>query len=186
MNIFFLHEDAVIAATMQCDKHVPKMLLETAQMLSTAHRVLDGTKIQRPSKSGKRMVWYWEHPDPQLDEVLYTPTHVNHPSSVWIRENSENYKWAFTHFVGLCVEFRFRFRKAHLSETKLRRPLANLPKNIPPSVERSPIALAIDDKFKGPDPISSYQKFYQAKQERMTMEWNRGTHKPDWFERIEQ
>ena len=43
MNIFILHEDPVVAAHMQCYKHVPKMVVESAQMLSTAHRMLDGT-----------------------------------------------------------------------------------------------------------------------------------------------
>ena len=42
MNIFYLDRDPVIAAQMMCDKHVVKMILESAQMLSTAHRVLDG------------------------------------------------------------------------------------------------------------------------------------------------
>ena len=42
MNIFYLHPDPTIAAQMMCDKHVLKMVLETAQLLSTAHRELDG------------------------------------------------------------------------------------------------------------------------------------------------
>jgi len=53
MNIFILDEDPVIAAQMQCDKHIPKMVVESGQMLSTAHRVLDGLLTKRPSKSGK-------------------------------------------------------------------------------------------------------------------------------------
>ena len=55
MNLFILHNDPVIAAQMQCDKHVVKMIIESAQMLSTAHRVLDGTVQIGPSKSGKTM-----------------------------------------------------------------------------------------------------------------------------------
>ena len=42
MNIFYLDKDTIIAAEMMCDKHVVKMILESAQLLSTAHRVLDG------------------------------------------------------------------------------------------------------------------------------------------------
>ena len=53
MNIFVLSTDPVKAAIQQCDKHVPKMIVESAQMLSTAHRMLDGTPVRRPSKSGK-------------------------------------------------------------------------------------------------------------------------------------
>jgi hypothetical protein len=56
MNIFILHEDPVVAAQMQCDKHVPKMVVESAQMLSTAHRMLDGT-VQIPHQNPVN-VWF--------------------------------------------------------------------------------------------------------------------------------
>ena len=44
MNIFILDQDPIAAAVQQCDKHIVKMVLESAQMMSTAHRVLDGTQ----------------------------------------------------------------------------------------------------------------------------------------------
>ena len=44
MNVFYLHEDPKICATMHADKHVVKMIVEYGQMMSTAHRVLDGTE----------------------------------------------------------------------------------------------------------------------------------------------
>ena len=53
MNIFALHQHPVVAAKQHCDKHVVKMILETAQLLSTAHRMLDGDETRRPSVSGK-------------------------------------------------------------------------------------------------------------------------------------
>ena len=56
MNIFILDTDPIVAAQWQCDKHVVKMIVESAQMLSTAHRILDGEQTRRPSKSGKTMV----------------------------------------------------------------------------------------------------------------------------------
>ena len=59
MNIFVLDKDPHIAAQMHCDKHVPKMIVESAQMLSTAHRLLDGEEYMAPSKSGKRMVKHY-------------------------------------------------------------------------------------------------------------------------------
>ena len=60
MNIFILDEDPVVAAQLQCDKHVVKMIVECAQMLSTAHRMLDGEEYRAPSKSGKRIVKKWQ------------------------------------------------------------------------------------------------------------------------------
>ena len=71
MNIFILSEDPTKAAQLQCDKHVVKMIVESAQMLSTAHRMLDGYVEKRPSKSGKRMINYWVHPKPYKEELLY-------------------------------------------------------------------------------------------------------------------
>ena len=56
MNIFYLHKDPEVSAKMHCDKHVVKMIIEYAQMLSTAHRMLDGKIVRKPSRSGKTMV----------------------------------------------------------------------------------------------------------------------------------
>ncbi len=42
MNIFYRDNSPALAAKYHNDKHVVKMILESAQMLSTAHRVLDG------------------------------------------------------------------------------------------------------------------------------------------------
>ena len=72
MNIFYLDHDPVIAAQMSCDKHVVKMILESAQMLSTSHRVLDG--------------------DEYANEVgLYKLAHKNHPSTIWVRSSNEHW-----------------------------------------------------------------------------------------------
>ena len=80
MNIFYLDKNPVVAAQMQCDKHVVKMILESAQMLSTAHRVLDGNEYA--DKKG-----------------LYKMAHKNHPSTIWARSSLENYVWLFDHMV---------------------------------------------------------------------------------------
>ena len=94
MNIFRLDNDPFVAAYNQCNKHVVKMCLETAQLLSTAHRVLDGEDA---------------NPD------LYKATHKNHPSAVWARENSSNYLWLMQHFDALLLEYAFRYYKRHAS-----------------------------------------------------------------------
>ena len=56
MNIFYLHSEPDQCAKWHCDQHVTKMILEYAQLLSTAHRVCDGEEVQVLSNSGKRMV----------------------------------------------------------------------------------------------------------------------------------
>ena len=62
MNIFALHQHPVVAAKQHCDKHVVKMILETAQLLSTAHRMLDGDETRytffEVTESGTKEVGY--------------------------------------------------------------------------------------------------------------------------------
>ena len=70
MNIFILHSDPEIAAKQHCDKHVCKMIVESAQMLSTAHRLLDGVETKRKSKSGKTMQKYWRLKNKKDENLL--------------------------------------------------------------------------------------------------------------------
>jgi hypothetical protein len=93
MNIFYLHPDPKTAAKMHCDTHCVKMVLETAQLLSTAHRELDGDEL-----SDRR--------------GLYKSTHRNHPSAVWARANRENYDWLVGLFKGLLEEYTSTLRQA--------------------------------------------------------------------------
>ena len=88
MNIFILSEEPREAARMMCDKHINKMIIEAAQMLCTAHRMLDGQVERRASKSGKRMVNYWVHPNSNLEATLYKAVHHHHPCTVWTMETN--------------------------------------------------------------------------------------------------
>ena len=68
MNIFYLHNDPRTCAEMHLDKHVVKMILEYAQLLSTAHRVINGTVVVGLSKTGRKQTRY-VLPD-HLDSIL--------------------------------------------------------------------------------------------------------------------
>ncbi len=113
MNIFYLDKRPDDCAEMHCDKHVVKMILESAQMLSTAHRVLDGDKV---------------HPD------LYKIAHKNHPSTIWTRSSIQHYSWLFRLFRMLSAEYSLRYSngefKVHKSWDKLGKILEWAPKNI--------------------------------------------------------
>ena len=63
MNIFYLHPIAKICAVYHSDKHVCKMIIESAQMLSTAHRVLDGTEFTDKTANG-RNIKRWKQKSP--------------------------------------------------------------------------------------------------------------------------
>lgn len=180
MNIFVLNEDPQIAAVEHCDKHVVKMILESGQMMSTAHRMLDGVEERRPSKSGKTMSRYWVLPDDRED-VMYKAVHMHHPCTVWTMESSENYKWHYDLFINLCDEFTFRYGKIHGTEEKLSEPLRHLPKNIPIG-PMTPFRLAMgsNPECMFEDPVKSYQAFYKTKQERFSMDWTKRP-TPEWF-----
>jgi len=107
MNIFPIEYDAkgrpcpIESARVQCDQHAQKMYLESAQMLSTAHRLLDGTVGVVPStdkqgnmvylKSGKlRVKKHWKLDDERETE-MYLAVHPKHPTTLWTMESAENY-----------------------------------------------------------------------------------------------
>ena len=181
MNIFVLDDCPIESAVLQCDKHVVKMIVESAQMLSTAHRLLDGTMERRPSKSGKTMVKYFKLDD-YRESVYYKAVHAGHPCTVWTMESSENYNWHYKHFVALCDEYTYRYGKVHYTDSILREALKRLPNNIPTG-KQTPARLAMGSNpecMDENDIIGSYRKFYQTKQERFSMVWSKRP-TPEWF-----
>ena len=130
MNIFYIHTDPKMCAEWAVDSHCVKMILESAQLLSTAHRVLDGVEYIDKTKTG-RNVKRWRLPDDR-DGVLYSATHVNHPSAVWCRESNNNYNWLWCYLDEHCKEYTYRYGKYHKVETSgLLQDLYQLPQNIP-------------------------------------------------------
>jgi hypothetical protein len=180
LNIFVLNECAIISAQEQCDKHVVKMIVESAQMLSTAHRMLDGSMDKRKSKSGKTMSKYWELPDGR-EHALYKAVHMGHPCTVWTMESGANYLWHYMHFVALCDEYTYRYGKVHMTDAKLRHVLSAIPKSIP-NLDRTPFKLAMgsNPECMSSDPVESYRSFYHTKQERFKMVWSKRS-VPSWF-----
>ena len=143
MNIFYLDRDPKVAAQMMCDKHVVKMILESAQMLSTAHRVFNDPK------------WY-------ADKVgLYKMAHKNHPSTIWVRSSSKHYKWLYDHMIALMEEYTYRYGKHHATE-RLIEPLRMEPWLIPDDGFVDP-PMCMPDYCKSNDTMSAYQTYYILK-----------------------
>lgn len=124
MNIFFLDKDPVVCARMHVDKHVVKMILEYAQLMSTAHRILDGCYVY--DENSKRHQWVLNG---EIDTSIYRATHMNHPSAIWARGGDANYAWLYELFSALNDEYSFRYEKLHASR-RLMPYLMNAPKNI--------------------------------------------------------
>lgn len=181
MNIFVLDTNPVKAAQYQCNAHVVKMIVESAQMLSTCHRMLDGKITKVPSKSGKTMVKAWLLGD-YRNEKLYKAVHINHPCTVWTRASKENYEWHYAHFVALCDEYTYRYGKVHKTDRELRETLRKVPDNIPSKgLTQFALAMKSNPECMFPDdPVKSYRLFYQTKQARFKMTWT-AREIPTWF-----
>lgn len=158
MNIFYVDYDPEIAARNMVDRHVVKMILETAQLLSTAHRVLDGAEEIGKSDSGRKKK-VWKLPD-AIDTIMYSATHVNHPSAVWVRESSANYNWLYSHLLALGCEYTHRYSRIHLTIDKLGSILKDAPKNIKiTGLTKMPSCMA-QEYIISLDPITNYRNYY--------------------------
>lgn len=136
MNIFVIDEDPYKAAMHMHDKHVVKMVLESAQLICTTRRLLGDD-----------------------NPMLYKITHINHPCTIWARESVQNYLWLCRHFKALCEEYTYRYGRTHVCERfipimcdELKYPLNDWP--------LTTFRLAMPEKYKTDDPVQSYRNYY--------------------------
>lgn len=138
---------------MQCDKHIVKMPLETAQLLCCA---------------------FPKHQSP------YKHTHYNHPCAIWTRISKENYLWLIEHGLALCNEYKYRYGKSHKSKEvilwckKYISKLCFLQKN------KTQFVLCFDQKYHVGNAVESY-RFYYQKSKNHIAKWCKGRDKPKWF-----
>ena len=154
------------------------MIIEYAQMLSTAHRMIDGEQYYDLSKNGRRIA-RWRHPNSNLENVLYKASHQNHPSAVWVRENAIQYQYMYDLFVALCDEYTYRYGKVHMTDSKLRDVLNNIPDKMPLGDWREP-PQAMPDYCKRKDVIDAYRSYYINEKKRFAKWTKRDI--PKWFE----
>lgn len=159
MNIFYLDHDTKECASYHCDKHVVKMILEYAQLMSTAHRVLDG--------------------DEYADDVgLYKETHKNHPSAVWARQNSNNYIWLYRLFCNLLEEYTLRYGRTHKTSC-LKEPLYVLPCNITYGKEMLQPPQCMPNEYKvDRNSTAAYRNYYIGAKASIA-KWK--YQRPEWF-----
>lgn len=175
MNIFYLHEDTTECAKQHLDKHVVKMILEYAQLLSTAHRLLDGYEYEGKSISGRKAM-RWKLDDEREDN-LYMASHMKHPSGIWCRETSRNYMWLYSLWRDLMKEYTFRYGKHHVAE-RLIPFLDNLPKNIKFG-EMTPMPQCMPEQYKVADSIQAYHNYYINDKQPFAVWTNRPI--PNWY-----
>jgi len=139
MNIFFTNNDAIICADEHCITHTNKMITEYAQMLSTAHRVLDGEPYRDEKNILRHRLRDWR------ETVLYKSTHVNHPCNKWVRSNVTNYNWLLVVLMRLCENYRLMKGKAQKVELAVLDSLMNPPESMSEGEFSTPPFSAPDD-----------------------------------------
>ena len=131
MNIFVLSENPIKAARMQHDKHIVKMVLETAQMLCSA-----------------------------FENAPYKKTYINNPCTVWARTSRNNFDWLVLHGLALATEYTYRYNKTHASEKVISWCYKNADLIKFPKKHKTPHPLAMPKQYKTEDPVESYINYY--------------------------
>lgn len=156
MNIFALHFNAATAAQEQCDQHVVKMTLETAQLLCSPF---------------------------EPDAAPYRRTHYNHPCAKWLRESRLNYSWLYAHGIYLAEEYEFRFKKEHASLDIIHWCGQRSSQLELPDIGRmTPFVQAMPEHYRGPDPHEAYKAYYIGEKSRFAS-WNHNRPPPNWWPR---
>lgn len=164
MNIFFLHKDPQWAANALCDKHVPKMLLESAQMLSTAVR-RHKTEFENYDK-------------------IYKSAYPNHPMTKWVGDTRTNFRWALENAVFISLEYSKRFKKIHKSSEVINniydaKYIEDIPTQMHPDYITTP-PQCMPDEYKDNDYVTAYRKYYKGAKAYFA-KWQRGVNAPEWW-----
>jgi len=180
MNLFFLHIDPKKCAEFHCDKHVVKMILETVQMLYTAHNVLKTPNLPN---------------DRENNFVSYRSFSPKHPTCIWIRQCEKNYRYASLVAKYLCEEYTHRYARIHKCQQHVDWLILNIPNNFqtisynPETVlsynkefqeqGHTPVPLAMYDDVKYHDTFKSYRFYYIVHKRRFAKWTSRST--PWWY-----
>lgn len=177
MNIFYLSHDPQECARLHNDKHVVKMILEYGQLMSTAHRVLDGKEYYGKTINN-RNIKRWVLPD-ERENVLWKASHIKHPSGVWVRSSDKNYKWLYSLWFNLLQEYTFRYGKHHSAE-RMMPYFWVCPINIPKGNFTEPTP-AMPEIYKvSGDSIRSYINYYNGAKQHLASWKKRET--PEWYQ----
>ena len=180
MNIFYLSTNPKISAEMHNNSHCSKMIIEYAQLMSTAHRTMDGEMYYGKTKNGRK-IKRWLHPDPVMEATLYKASHVKHPCNIWLRESTSNYDWTYDHFIALCDVYEYRYNRTHKADIDFRGYLNRRPDNL----KEGPLtefAQAMPDECKQKDVVLAYRSYYNKFKSDIA-KWKSG-YVPEWFDGV--
>ena len=152
MNIFAVDTDPKIAAQQLCDKHVVKMILESAQMLCSVF--------------------------PNGD-APYRRAFYNHPCTKWARESAENYEWLLDHAYAMCQEYTRRYGKVHKSLDAISWCGATYHMLNIPRKGLTKFAQAMPEQYKNSCGVTAYRSYYNGEKAYFAKWSKRET--PSWF-----
>lgn len=156
MNIFILDWDVKKCAQYHVDKHVVKMILETAQLLCGVHHLASEV----------------------TPEIPYKLSHKNHPCSIWARESLTNYFYLCELGLELCYEYTYRYGKRHKSQDVIEWCIVNKPAIV--DIDFTIPAMAMPDEYKVGDVVESYRNYYRGAKSGFA-NW-KGREIPEWYE----
>ena len=161
---------------MHNDSHCSKMIIEYAQLMSTAHRVLDGEKYYGLTKNGRKIA-RWKL-NSNMEEILYKASHINHPSAIWARSSNNNYNWLYCLFTALCDEYTHRYGKVHACTEPIL-VMCELSEYLPEG-ELTEFVQAMPDEYKNKDAVKAYREYYN-KDKNQFAQWKLGRAQPQWY-----
>lgn len=171
MNIFFIDRCPIKSAQQLCDKHVVKMVLETAQMCSTA--------MHDWHSSPDTMVDY----PTDLLKNIYKPAYQNHPMTKWVRDLNCNLVWAIRHGLAIGEEYKYRYDKDHNSTSILQKIKDYMEHMgwwiILEDNRHSKPPQCMPDEYKCDDYVEAYRNYYR-KDKAHILKWT-NREKPEWI-----
>ena len=161
MNIFYLDKEPFVCAEYHYDSHINKMILESAQMMSTAIWELSPVLAKSLYDNGK----------------CYKPTHKNHPCSIWVRSSEKHWVWLKMLVYYLNAEKKRRF---HTGDHKSYNLVWQLPyfDELPNNGFVEP-PMAMPKHLHTDDVVLSYRNYYMTEKRNMAS-W-KTREKPEWW-----
>ena len=155
MNIFVLHSDPTKAARMHCDTHCSKMILESAQMLSTAAHFASG-KLKIVEKANGKKGY---HISGTLSGIYGVDVrHVFHPCTLWTLSSRSCAEWLLELAEELHTEKLFRTNRGHKSIDVVRKCRKHILRLEDAGLIKH--ALAMPDRHKCASVVTSYRSTY--------------------------
>lgn len=172
MNIFFLSMNPMLAAMMMCDKHIIKMILESAQILSMAYSAI----LKNQEDAEKKLVY------------KTTKRYLNHPATIWAQKSSENFQWLLAHACALLNEHKIRYnpKQVHKSRAIIYFIIDEFEKiaDLFPqqSFTKPPLMMPEECRISS-NTVKSYRYFYRHDKSDFA-KWQKIRKQPSWWDKV--